>query len=49
METDMAKAQWYEQQVESLRNEKQECNDIPNNLSHTGGSHYDVRLCSNED
>lgn len=36
LETDILKAQWYEQQVEELRNEREKSNDIPNNLSHTG-------------
>ena len=49
MEQDLQKAQWYENQVNKLRNERQESNDLPDNISTTGGAHYDVRYGSNED
>ena len=49
MEQDLQKAQWYENQVTELRNERQESNDLPDHISTTGGAHYDVRYGSNED
>lgn len=48
-EQDIKKAQFYEQQIEELRNEREESNDIPNNLSHTGSGSHLIRYSIKED
>lgn len=47
---DITKAQWYENQVEKLKqNGRQEGNNISDNISDTGGGSYVFGYGSNED